>query len=91
MLAYGPETIRLLAAPGPDGAPAHLALSGAAGDLLTLLPLGADAEGVSTDGMYYPLAGETLYEGRARGVSAPRAAAGHPDGRRNLNTLRYRI
>jgi len=69
MLADGPETIRLLAAPGPDGAPAHLALSGAAGDLLTLLPLGADAEGVSTDGMYYPLAGETLYEGRARGVS----------------------
>ncbi len=69
VLADGPETIRLLAAPGPDGAPAHVALSGAAGDLLTLLPLGADAEGVSTAGLHYPLADETLDEGRARGVS----------------------
>lgn len=69
VLADGAETIRLLAARGPDGAPAELTLSGAAGDLVTLLPLGADAEGVSTAGLYYPLADETLIEGRARGVS----------------------
>ncbi len=69
VLADGAETIRLLIAPESDGTPAHLALSGAAGDLLTLLPLGADAEGVSTVGLYYPLRAETLYEGRARGVS----------------------
>jgi thiamine pyrophosphokinase len=69
VLADGPETIRLLVAPGPDGAPADLALTGASGDLLTLLPLGADAEGVSAAGLYYPLADERLYEGQARGVS----------------------
>jgi len=69
VLVDGAETIRLLVGLGPDGAPAHLALSGKAGDLLTLLPLGADAEGVSTAGLHYPLADETLFEGRARGVS----------------------
>lgn len=69
VLADAAETVRLLIAPRPDGGPAQAALPGAAGDLLTLLPLGADAEGVSTAGLYYPLADETLHEGRARGVS----------------------
>lgn len=69
VLADGPERVRLLAAPRADGAPAHLALAGAAGDLLTLLPLGADAVGVTTEGLTYPLADETLHEGQARGVS----------------------
>lgn len=42
---------------------------GAAGDLLSLLPLGADALGVSTDGLAYPLSNEKLPSGYARGVS----------------------
>lgn len=62
-IADGPETVRLLRGPG------SLALRGAAGDLLTLLPLGRDATGVTTRGLAYPLRDETLFEGRGRGVS----------------------
>ena len=45
------------------------ALPGTAGELLTLLPLGGPAVGVTTDGLAYPLAGETLDPGTTRGVS----------------------
>jgi thiamine pyrophosphokinase len=62
----GPETVRLLSAPG---VPRGLRLSGATGDLLSLLPLGGDAVGVTTDGLLYPLHDETLFMGQARGVS----------------------
>jgi thiamine pyrophosphokinase len=44
-------------------------LDGAAGDLVTLLPIGGDATGVSTTGLRYPLMGETLLLGRSRGLS----------------------
>ena len=44
-------------------------LHGTAGELLTLLPLGGAAEGVTTEGLEYPLAGETLEPGSTRGVS----------------------
>jgi len=47
----------------------RLTIEGAAGDLLSLLPLGADAAGVSTGGLLYPLADETLHLGEARGIS----------------------
>jgi thiamine pyrophosphokinase len=43
-------------------------LTGAVGDLVTLLPIG-DATGVRTDGLRYPLVGETLEAGRSRGLS----------------------
>jgi thiamine pyrophosphokinase len=59
-------------APGREsGSPgrAHLKLDGAAGDLLSLLPIGGNAAGVTTRGLAYPLRDETLYLGRARGVS----------------------
>ncbi|HKY51638.1 MAG TPA: thiamine diphosphokinase [Candidatus Limnocylindria bacterium] len=46
-----------------------LSLAGAAGDLVTLLAVGGDAEGVRTQGLRYPLAGDTLYFGAARGLS----------------------
>ena len=39
------------------------------GDLLSLLPLGGDAIGVTTEGLQYPLHDETLFLGQARGVS----------------------
>jgi len=42
---------------------------GEVGDLLSLLPIGGDAHGVRTDGLEYPLRGETLFFGPARGVS----------------------
>ena len=57
---------QLLDASGGFG---RLTVEGAAGDLLSLLPLGADAAGVSTGGLLYPLADETLHLGEARGIS----------------------
>jgi thiamine pyrophosphokinase len=44
-------------------------LRGEPGDLLTLLPLDGPAERVSTEGLEYPLRGETLEPGSSRGVS----------------------
>jgi thiamine pyrophosphokinase len=44
-------------------------LRGAPGELLTLVPLGGAADGVTTDGLEYPLRGETLAPGTTRGVS----------------------
>jgi thiamine pyrophosphokinase len=51
-----------------------LELAGPVGALVTLLPVGGDAEGVRTQGLRYPLAGETLRFGRARGLSNEVAA-----------------
>jgi thiamine pyrophosphokinase len=47
----------------------RLELGAAAGDLVTLLAVGGDAAGVRTQGLRYPLAGETLRFGAARGLS----------------------
>jgi thiamine pyrophosphokinase len=44
------------------------ALEGSPGELVTLLPLGR-AEAVTTEGLMYPLRGETLEAGSSRGVS----------------------
>ncbi|MCU0500335.1 MAG: thiamine diphosphokinase [Anaerolineae bacterium] len=76
VIADGAQTLRVLRGDaGTLGVPtqhaegACLVLAGAPGDLLTLLPLAGDAEGVSTAGLRYPLAGETLFFAHARGVS----------------------
>jgi len=45
------------------------ALAGRVGETLTLLAVGAPADGVTTTGLEYPLAGETLVPGSTRGVS----------------------
>ena len=47
----------------------RLELAGAVGDLVTLLALRGDAEGVRTQGLRYALADETLPFGAARGLS----------------------
>jgi thiamine pyrophosphokinase len=44
-------------------------VSGEIGDIVSLVPLGGSAEGISTEGLEYPLRNETLYVGPARGVS----------------------
>jgi thiamine pyrophosphokinase len=44
-------------------------LEGALGELVSLLPLHGSAEGVTTEGLAYPLCGETLEAGSSRGVS----------------------
>ena len=84
-LDHETANLLLLADPGYDGVrlearrgalrirplrgPGTLQLSGPAGALVTLLPVNGDAEGVSTDGLRYPLRGESLRFGRARGLS----------------------
>ena len=50
--------------PGP-----LLQLDAAIGDGVTLLPVAGDAHGVSSAGLRWPLAGETLAFGRSRGLS----------------------
>ncbi|HET9853073.1 MAG TPA: thiamine diphosphokinase [Candidatus Limnocylindrales bacterium] len=63
--------ITLLAA--IDG-PATVELLGRLGDIVSLLPVGATAEGVRTEGLQYPLRDEPLLLGRTRGVSNVRTA-----------------
>lgn len=46
-----------------------LNITGQPGDILSLIPLGGDAQGVTTQGLAYPLRNETLYFGKTRGVS----------------------
>jgi thiamine pyrophosphokinase len=49
--------------------PGNTAIEGKKGDLVSLLPLTGDASGIRTEGLYYPLQGETLAFGKPRGVS----------------------
>lgn len=67
--------VRLVSAPGPDGRPASCPLPGPVGALVSLLPFGGDAEGITTRGLRYPLADEPLRVGPARGLSNVRADA----------------
>ena len=61
--------VRLLRAPDGAGRPVTIDLAGRVGDLVSLLPVGADAEGVTTHGLAYPLHDEPLLVGRTRGLS----------------------
>lgn len=67
--------VGLVSAPGPGGAPVARALPGPAGGLVSLLPFGGDAEGVTTRGLRYPLRDEPLRAGPARGLSNVREGA----------------
>jgi thiamine pyrophosphokinase len=61
--------VRLVRAPGENGGPVVTRLDGRPGDIVTLLPFGADAERIRTEGLRYPLRDETLHLGAARGLS----------------------
>lgn len=61
-LWVGRQTAWLIRPPGGT-------LPGQPGDTLSLLPVGGPAEGITTTGLEYPLAGEALAVGPARGVS----------------------
>ena len=68
--------VRLLDAAASDAPTTGLVrLHGRVGDLVTLLPFGVDAVGVTTAGLAYPLHGETLLIGRTRGLSNRRMEA----------------
>ena len=58
---FGPARIDVIRGEG--------ALEGEPGELLSLVALHGPAEGVRTEGLVYPLAGETLEPGSSRGVS----------------------
>jgi thiamine pyrophosphokinase len=66
--------VRLSRAPGPDGGLASVRVGGRLGDLVSLLPYGGDALGVTTAGLRYPLRDEPLLLGSARGLSNVRDA-----------------
>lgn len=51
------------------GGRAPRSISGRAGSLVTLLPVGGDACGITTEGLQYPLHDATLRPGTSRGVS----------------------
>ena len=63
IIADGAWTVRCLR--GGETATFH----GRPGDTLSLIPLGGDAAGVTTEGLAYPLRDETLHFGLTRGVS----------------------
>ena len=54
--------------------PGHVDLAGRVGDLVSLLPFGGDITGITTHGLRYPLRGEPLVPGPARGLSNVREA-----------------
>lgn len=61
--------ITLLRGSTSDGQAAWEPLTGAAGDLVSLIPFGGDAVGVTTSGLHYPLRDESLPVGSSRGIS----------------------
>jgi thiamine pyrophosphokinase len=67
--------VRLLQAPTPDGSAVRVDLEGRTGDLVTLLPIGGDAVGVSASGLAFPLDEETLRDGLTRGLSNRRTSS----------------
>lgn len=62
MLVAGKQRIEVLR-------PGTRRISGEAGDTISLIPMGGAAEGIVTHALQYPLRGETLYVGPARGIS----------------------
>jgi thiamine pyrophosphokinase len=57
-----------------DGSATLARLAGRAGDIVSLLPVGDGVDGVTTDGLEYPLRDEPLPAGPARGLSNVRTA-----------------
>jgi thiamine pyrophosphokinase len=65
----------LVTAPGVDGRPVERSLPGPVGGTVSLLPFAGEVTGVTTRGLRYPLRGEPLVPGPARGLSNVRDAA----------------
>ena len=71
----GRTRVRLLSADDADGGhDVVLSLPGRVGDLVSLIPLGVDALGITTRGLAWPLRDAVLPAGPARGVSNVRTA-----------------
>ena len=63
VLLDGRSRVSLLTGPG------QVELGGRVGDLVSLLPFGSAVDGVTTEDLRYPLRGESLPPGPARGLS----------------------
>lgn len=63
-LEDGIEEVFLIRAGSPGAG-----ISGQVGDRVSLLPWGGPAVGIRTEGLFYPLDGETLFPERTRGIS----------------------
>ena len=74
-IVAGTTRMRLLTGNDPGGSAVGCDLHGRIGDLVSLLPLGGDALGVTTSGLLYPLNDEALRLGRTRGLSNVRATS----------------
>jgi thiamine pyrophosphokinase len=75
LVLYDEHGARLTLLAAIEG-PASAALHGRTGDLVSLLPVGESAEGVTTNGLQYPLRDEALLLGGTRGVSNVRTGRG---------------
>ena len=80
VLIYDEQAARisLLVAPDPrdpQRASVTRELHGHPGDLVSLIPIGETAAGVTTEGLRYPLVSEPLILGRTRGISNVRAVS----------------
>jgi thiamine pyrophosphokinase len=64
----------LLVAPDAAGNPVERTLGGREGDVVSLVPAGETADGVTTRGLRFPLVDEPLILGRTRGISNVRTA-----------------
>lgn len=68
-IVEGPEAVFLIRG--------EVEMAGEPGDVLSLIPIGGDCHDIWTEGLEYPLAGDSLLLARARGISnvltAPRA------------------
>jgi thiamine pyrophosphokinase len=73
LVLYDEHAARITLLAAIDG-PATAELRGRVGDLVSLIPVGATAENVRTEGLRYPLRDEPLLLGRTRGVSNLRTA-----------------
>jgi thiamine pyrophosphokinase len=67
--------VRLLSAMAAPDRAVRMGLNGGIGDLVSLLPVGRDAIGVSTSGLAFALRDEPLVVGRTRGLSNVRVDA----------------
>lgn len=68
--------LSLLSAPDATGAAVTRELGGRDGDLVSLIPVGDSASGVTTAGLHFSLRDEPLLLGRTRGVSNVRTGDG---------------
>jgi thiamine pyrophosphokinase len=65
-LRDGTTAVRLV---GSAAGPGELSIAGGPGDLVSLFPVDATVEDITTEGLRYPLRGESLTLGPSRGLS----------------------